>query len=194
MYQRCHHRRLTLQDFGVLHCQQCERRFETRQRGQSLSPSDDVRPAMQVERADFGKGYIAVAEQIRNGWLGSTEIAPMSELGVQYRQRRLSTSAMVIGDRRLNADWKKFLLTEVNTVAIEDRWKQDIDAPVQPLPHSLARRGIGALELVQRLGQMLDDGCRLEVDAFVVDENRDLPHRESAKSSGVLCIPFWKLT
>ena len=57
MYQRCHHRRLTLQDFGVLHCQQCERRFETRQRGHSLSPSDDVRPAMQVERADFGKGY-----------------------------------------------------------------------------------------------------------------------------------------
>ena len=72
--------------------------------------------------------------------------------------------------------------------------EEDIDAPVQPLPHRLARRRITALEAPQRLGQMLDDGGRLDHGAIAIDQDRDLSPAGKPRNSGVLCMPFWKLT
>src|SRR5258708_7397840 len=98
-------RRLKL---SVLHGQQCEGRVETRERRYSLGPGGHVGPALQIERANLRKGNVAIAEQIRDGGFGSTEIGAISKVRVQYRQRRLGTPAMVVGNRRLDADWKKF--------------------------------------------------------------------------------------
>src|SRR5258708_9726334 len=53
------HRMLEL---GGLHGQQFERRLETRQRRHSLGPAGQVGPALQVERADFGEGHVAIAD------------------------------------------------------------------------------------------------------------------------------------
>lgn len=81
---------------------------------------------------------------------------------------------MVVGDHRIHTDRQKVSLSELNAVAVEDRRKQCVDVPVQPFPHPLACRRIGSLEPVERLGQMLDNGRRLEVDSTVVDQHRDL--------------------
>src|SRR5260370_41940456 len=82
---------------------------------------------------------------------------------------------MVIGDRRLDADRQQFSLAQLNAVAVPYRWKQDIDFPVQPFTHGLARRGGVALKSSERLRQMLDDGCRLDTDSPVIDQDRNLP-------------------
>ena len=42
---------------------------KTRQRRHPFGPPSHVRPAGQVERADFRKGYVAVAEYICDSWL-----------------------------------------------------------------------------------------------------------------------------
>src|ERR1700722_4942023 len=89
---------------------------------------------------------------------------------------------MVVGDDRIRADRQKVSLSELNAVAVEDRRKQRVDVPVQPFPHQLACRRIRSLESAERLGQMLDNGRRLEVDSTVVDQHRDLtPARERQK-------------
>jgi hypothetical protein len=114
-------------------------------------------------------------EQIRDGWFGGAKIVVVSKLGIQHGQCRLGMSAMVLGNRRLDMNWQEPSLAELNAIAIPDRRKQRIDVPVQPLANGLAGSRIGALEPAERLGQMLDDGCRLQVNAFAVDQNRDLP-------------------
>src|SRR5437016_6377084 len=81
---------------------------------------------------------------------------------------------MVVRDRGINTDRQQFSLAEQNGVAAKDRWKQDVDVPVQPLPHGLARCRISAPKSAQCFGQMLDDGRRLKMDASAVDKNRDL--------------------
>lgn len=70
----------------------------------------------------------------------------ISKVGVQYRQRRLGSSAMVFGNHRLDSHWKKFPFAELNAVAAKDGREQDIDVPVQPIPHNLACCRIGAPE------------------------------------------------
>jgi hypothetical protein len=79
-------------------------------------------------------------------------------------------------DRSLPVDRReKPLLTELNAVAVETRRKQNIDVPMQPFPDDLACRRICTLKSAKRLGQMLDDGGRLEVDTAAVEQNRNLP-------------------
>src|SRR5256885_300458 len=82
---------------------------------------------------------------------------------------------MVVGYRRLDADRQQVALAQLNAIAVEYRWKQDIDFPVEPFAHELARRGGDALKSSERLRQVLDDGCRLNTDAAVIDQNRNLP-------------------
>ena len=50
---------------------------KTWQRCHPFGPPSHVRPAEQVERADFRKGYVAVDKYIRDSWLRSTEIVVM---------------------------------------------------------------------------------------------------------------------
>src|SRR4051812_18571632 len=89
---------------------------------------------------------------------------------------------MIVGNRWIDINWQQFSSTKLDAVAIEDRWKQDIDVPVQPLPHSLAGCRSSSLKSAQCFGQMLDDGCRLQMDAFALDENGNLtPARERQK-------------
>src|ERR1700682_6141082 len=121
---------MLLGQFGVLHFQQCEGRLETRKRLHSFGPAGNVGPAPQVESADFGKGCVAVAEQIRNGGLRGAEKVAISEVRIQHPQRRLGTPAMVVGNSRRDIDWTKFSLAELNAVTVEDGRKQRIDVPV----------------------------------------------------------------
>src|ERR1044072_5911165 len=81
---------------------------------------------------------------------------------------------MIVGNHRIDIDREQFSLTKLDAIAIPDRWKQDIDAPVQPLPHGLARGRIGPLRSAERLGQVLNNGRRLEMHALAVNENRNL--------------------
>src|SRR4029077_8908370 len=113
-------------------------------------------PAPEVERAEFGEGHVAIAEQIRDGGFGGAEIGATGKVRVEHREGRLGPSAIVVGDRRLDADGKKFIAAELDAVAVEDRWKQRVDVPVQPLAHALARRGMGSLEAAERPGTVLD--------------------------------------
>jgi hypothetical protein len=90
---RARHHPRTLDELGVSHCQQLKGRFETGQRLHSFSPSGRVGPALQVELADFSKGYISKAAYVCNGRFSRTEVVAMNEIGVQDRQRGLGTSA-----------------------------------------------------------------------------------------------------
>src|SRR6266404_1441246 len=149
-------------------------------------PESEVGPMPQVKRTDFREGDVCVAEQVGDCGFICAEMAAISEMGIQDRQRRPGALAMIFGDHRIDVDWQQVSLTELNGVAIEDRWKQHVDVPVQPLAHGLARRRIGPPKPIECLGQMLNDGRRLKVGSTVVDQNRHLAPARQRQEFGRL--------
>src|SRR4051794_2978591 len=97
---------------------------------------------------------------------------------------------MIIGNDWIDANRQELLLTELNAIAVPDRWKESVKIPAEPFPHRLADGCIVTLELPEHFGQMLDYGRRLEMDVAAVDQNGYLAPSRQAKNSGVLCIPF----
>ena len=96
--------------FGVLHCQQREGRLEIRQRRHPLGPTSHICMAGQVEPANFSEGYIAIAEQVRDGRLSGTEIVAIGEVSIQHRQCGLGTLSMIVRNGRRDIDREKFSL------------------------------------------------------------------------------------
>src|SRR5438270_7585778 len=82
---------------------------------------------------------------------------------------------MIVGDGRLDANRQQLSLAELNAIAIPDWREQSVHIPVHPFPHRLPRRRIGPFEAPERLGQMLDYGRGLDINALTVEENRHLP-------------------
>src|SRR4051812_2930618 len=93
---------------------------------------------------------------------------------VERRYCRFGASTMIVCNHWIDTNRQQFSLAELDAIAVPDRWIQAVQVPVQPLSHSLARRRIRSLKSVQGLGQMLNDGGRLKVNASAVKENRDL--------------------
>jgi len=74
-----------LGDFrGTFHFQEREGSLETGQRCHSCSPISHIGPSLQVELADFGEGYIPIAEKIRNGRCCRSEKVAMSKVGIEH--------------------------------------------------------------------------------------------------------------
>jgi hypothetical protein len=115
-----------LGQFRILHCQQFEWRLEGWQLHHSPCPFGDVRPAVQVEGANLRKRNVAVAEQVGNGGLCSTEIVALSEMRVQYRERCVGAPMMIVCYRRFHPDRQQAFLSEPNPVAVKDRWNQNV--------------------------------------------------------------------
>jgi hypothetical protein len=86
----------SLGQFRILHCQQFEWCLEAWQQHHSLGPFATLGPAVQVDGVNLRERNVAVAEQVGDGGLGSTEILALSEMRVQYRERCLGAPMMIV--------------------------------------------------------------------------------------------------
>lgn len=97
-------------------------------------------------------------------------------------------------DGRINVQWQQFLAIELRCIAAKNGGEERVYVPIEPFPYRLSCRWIRTPKAVESFRQVLDDGRGLDMDAYAINQHRNLPPARESKKLGCPMHPLLKLT